>query len=108
MSEKIIAGEVKCQDCGRSVELRVNKGGRAYYRCDGAIAEEACNASHTYGPGQSKKVLAAANAQAPAPAKPPPVSKPATPPKPKAPPAPTSPPPPAMPDTPQKKDAWTW
>lgn len=108
MSEKTIAGQVKCQDCGRSVELRINKGGRAYYRCDGAIAEEACNASHTYGPGPSKKVLAAA--KAPVPVSPPPAFKAQS----VSVKTPNTPgmtqllPPPPPPPAPEQKDPWKW
>lgn len=96
MTERTIIGAVTCTDCGRKVELRVNKAGRAYWRCDGVLADDACNTSHTYGPGPSKQAIARAQEPAPQPV--------AAKPKPAAP----RPQPPAAPAVATKKDGWTW
>jgi len=45
-----VLGITKCHDCGAEVEVRVDKGGMLYYRCDTSVDAKGCNGWHRYGP----------------------------------------------------------
>lgn len=62
-----VLGFAKCHDCAAKVEVRVDKGGMLYYRCDTSVDAKGCNGWHRYGPRLMREMKAKVAAEAPAP-----------------------------------------
>lgn len=63
-----VLGFTECHDCAAKVEVRIDKGGMLYYRCDTSVDAKGCNGWHRYGPRLVREMRAKAAADVPAPA----------------------------------------